>query len=390
MAVVTIGGFDVLEGMVKFGIRGTWLAQLQIESSDTLPFDLPCTLDIGGDQFVGTIIESAADKGNRVTVTAIGGAAGLDDPVFPLHYFQSTVGTLLADALAIGSERLAVDADGDVLSLPIEHFTRTAGTVRETIRAILRVAEAAGGLGTERLCWRVDFTGMVWVGRQIFLPFDIEADVVEERPDQRSFVLELEHASALPGRIIQLHDLTDVVYHITPRSLRAVCTYAEDEERNQADQHWDALVRARTAQLELALPIGYDVVVDNGDGTLDLLSSDETKWPSMAHVAMRSGSPGNTEQKVQPGTRVLVMHENGDPSKPFVLGYALQQAQGFKMVHTSPVEIVAPEIKMGGSFSMPTMTEVGIWLGQLAANGAGIGLTVPPWPGNGTQILKGG
>lgn len=387
MSVVTIGGFDVLSGMVKTGIRGRWYFKGQIESTDTVPFDVPATLDIGGDPWVGTMISATADDGNLVTVEAVGGQNGLDDEVFPLHYYQSTVGIILKDILAIGGEFLAIDADSDILGLPVEHYTRTKGTVREAIGALLKVAEELGGVGAEVLTWHIDVTGSLWFGRQIFFPFDLDSEIVEESPEERNFTIELEHASALPGRIIMGHDVSDVVYVISPGGLRATCWYAPDEEHNLVDQEWDSLIRKRTAHLDLAAPIGFDVVNDNQNGTLNLKSTDP-RFPDMASVPMR-GAPGTTELKLLPGRRVLVCHENGNPSKPYVWGYGFGEAQSVKMTFAESMEVTSPMIKMGGQEAMVKQIPFVAWVAALTSACAAMGISVPPFPDPGTVILKG-
>lgn len=391
MAAVSILGFDVVRGKIKFGIRGTWLAELELESTDTPLAPLPANLEIGGDQFIGTIIEAAGDDGKRVTVTAVGGQGGLRAEVSPLGYWQTTVGILLTDALAFGGEQLALDADGDILNLPVERFTRLTGTVAETIRAIVKVAEGLGGITAERLCWRVDFTGSVWVGRQIFLPFDIDYDVIQESPHERTFTIAVEHASALPGRIIKLHDVTDVVYMVDSTELRAVCSYGEDEEIPAVEQDLDRVIRARIAPLDLYAPVAYTALAQNADGTFELKSSDP-RFPDLSHVPQRVGLPGTTVAKVQTPCAVIVLHENGDAQKPVVAGYEVKAGMGLEMTHTGDVKITAPKISAGGEEDLVKYQPLQVaWAALKAACAAHTPpINVPDLIGANTTILKGG
>lgn len=63
----------------------------------------------------------------------------------------------------------------------------------------------------------------------------------------------------------------------------------------------------------------YACVVQRQDsnGLLDLLPDDKTiRGTGLSSIPIRHGLPGFTVQ-VQPGSRVLLAFENGDPEKPF-------------------------------------------------------------------------
>lgn len=80
-----------------------------------------------------------------------------------------------------------------------------------------------------------------------------------------------------------------------------------------------SIVRAEMAPLPYFARYECRVVVQNADGTLELMP-DDPKIPGLSGVRIYSGIPGVTVT-VSPGARCLLEFAGGDPSRPIVTGW---------------------------------------------------------------------
>ena len=77
------------------------------------------------------------------------------------------------------------------------------------------------------------------------------------------------------------------------------------------------LIRGATARVDYYALYSAIVNTDNGDETCDLTPED-ARLPSMQAIPKMYGVPG-LKTNIQPGTKVLVCFQNGDPSKPAIV-----------------------------------------------------------------------
>lgn len=82
----------------------------------------------------------------------------------------------------------------------------------------------------------------------------------------------------------------------------------------------EALVTRITGKYDYAHCYTYTVVSQNSDGTIEAAADVPSKVPGASNFTIAYGNPGETVT-VTKGARCLVMFENGDPSKPFILGW---------------------------------------------------------------------
>jgi hypothetical protein len=80
-----------------------------------------------------------------------------------------------------------------------------------------------------------------------------------------------------------------------------------------------ALIRNATARVDYFALYSAIVNSDNGDETCDITPED-TRLPSMQAIPKAYGVPG-LKTTVAAGSRVLLTHANGDPSKPIIVLY---------------------------------------------------------------------
>jgi hypothetical protein len=87
------------------------------------------------------------------------------------------------------------------------------------------------------------------------------------------------------------------------------------------------------------------VVVQNGDGTLELKSA-HPKLPHLSKVAVRYGIPG-VEAKLKTGGQVLVSFEAQDPSRPFCIVHDMASVDELAFLGGT-----APVARMGDSVNV--------------------------------------
>ena len=79
------------------------------------------------------------------------------------------------------------------------------------------------------------------------------------------------------------------------------------------------LIRSATARSSFFALYGAVVNTDNGDETCDVTFED-ARMPTMQGIPKTYGLPG-LKTNLQPGTKVLVCFQDGDPGKPAIVLY---------------------------------------------------------------------
>lgn len=374
MAVVELTGRAVTSGRIRFPRLGAWSATLTLDGAEALPVGLRATLSIGGVPFVGTVTVCESDAGNSVTATVLGGAGGLGAAVDSKGYYQTTVGAVVADALSTGGETLSPLSDQTILGSFKAHWTRGAGKVSDAVSAVI------GGA-----VYRVLADSTVWIGTDLFTPAVTTGKLEAEHPNEQRYQVAMKAADILPGQSYQGRDVNEVVYTVDSTSLRASAAYGGASPTGVADLV-GALVRRETAALDLHALYVARVVSTNGDSTVDLIP-DDTRIPHLAHVPLRIA--GVSSITLLPSTKVLLAHENGDPSKPVVAGIYSGPVQSIATTAIESITMTAPLVKAGGELDLVLHIPLVAWVAQLTTAALPIGLTVPPLVAANTTITKG-
>lgn len=362
MATITLNGVPVSRGRLPLSLQGAWRADLELVADSTDGLSGPAELVIGTTRLRGTSA-AAVDAGGRVTAVVIAGAQGLDTELPPKGYVGTTRRAVLDDSLAAAGERLSETADAAVLLLPISGWSRVIGPAGELVRAIARHAG---------LTWRYLLDGSIWMGEETW-PLAAPEHVLEsEEPAASRFVAALDGATILPGTTVRGRRVSSVAYTFDSTAIRAVVSYGTD--RHPTAAMVATQVRRETAHLDYAGVVLCKVVGQNDDDTLELRSTDP-RMPDLSQVRIRAGIAGVLSQRVQTGALVLLQHENSDPARPVVTGFAMGAAD---------------EVQIGGDSELVKLDPLKAWIAQLKINGAGVGLAVPELIGAGTSVLKGG
>lgn len=378
MATVRINDVGVTKGDFVFALNGTWAAQVTLQTSDPDEVSGSVDLTIGEETFKGTATASTAD-GGEVTATVIGGANGLNAECAPQHYVTPcTVRTVVSDALGIGGETLSSSADSVILDTALPMFTRVRERVADTLNAVL------GELGAS---WRVGTDGSVWVGTETWDALDEDELVITgENPNGAYFVVAPETASVRPGLTLRDKQITQVVYELSPSSLRAIAFYGEAGSGGQ-QQEVEKLIAKRTAKFDFFASYQMKVVGQNNDGTLELQSAD-ARVPNMSKVPLL-GIPGMKENKLLPNTPVMLAFRNGHRSKPFVYSADMGQSLALTLSAAGTLKLEGTAVECGGNEQLVKFIPTQAWVGQLTTACAVAGISVPPLVNAQTTITKG-
>lgn len=335
MSLITLSGLDVVSGTLGLPLVGAWHLEAVLATTDAPVVGESVTLSLGGVPFVGAVIYSASDSGNRVTVRVVGGRGGLGDTVAAKGYYQTTRKVVLVDALGTGGETLSVLADG--VDVVLDHWTRLESTVADVVR---HVAEHAG------LNWRVLADGSIWMGSESWAPLEVTHTLESEEPTREAFTVAVESASVLPGTTFRGHQVSGVEYKFDGRKIRARVSYGA--ARGELQSVLGELVRRETRKGAYHGIYLATANAQNADLTLELTPADTTV-PSMSRVPIRPGVPGCTVPKLTPGASVVLGHENGDPSKPRVIGFDTSTALELALNATARVQVgeSASEVLLG-------------------------------------------
>lgn len=305
--MATAAGLPLIEATIHEPIDGIWVANVELDANEAPTPGEPATIDLDGDEWVGTIDRSALDSG-RAKVRIIGGAAGLRTEIPARYYRSPTLQIVLDQILADAGETLSADAV-DLSTISVERWTRTSGRAAE---ALDRLAAAAGH------AWRVQRDGTVWLGTDDF--DDSGADVLEADRDPRTKAVLLQPRGPLlvrPGTSVLGLPVYAVTTTWAPQGARQRVRY----EASRTRAVLSAIVDAGAAKA-IALRGLYraTVVTQRPNGNVDVLPDLDDlgrDTGGLSDVPIRYGFPGWAVE-VTEGSRCLIGFEDGDEERPYV------------------------------------------------------------------------
>lgn len=313
-AIVTpTGSFDVLEGSLNLSLRGPWFSRVEIDA-EVAPVGqatLVLARDDGGpaSKFIGTITHSSVWQG-RARAVIVGGAGRISGEIAPSLRARNyeprplpiKVSTIVEDIASDAGETLTAGVQTALGALAVPRWLRAAGTAASALDALARIL----GLG-----WRVLGDGTLWIGVETWpLAADV-AGLYQQGDDGHPLVIEAaqESASMIPGTVVLKQRIREVVYSVS------------DAARCELYYGPSAVELFATAVQSNELPQVYrethaaTVRAQNSDDTIDL-EVDDARILRIASVPLRVGIPG-ARVLVDEKTRVRLVFEDGDPSKPY-------------------------------------------------------------------------
>ncbi len=211
MAQVSVNGLAVISGTISLPVKGAWVADLEVDSDDTLPLgQRAVTIDLGDQDLIGTVaVDRQGVYAGKLTVRIVGGGHGLSKVLAARKYRGVPASIPLADILAETGELLA---SGVTLTLPLLHWARPRGPASSALEHLLATAGAS---------WRIQPDGKLWVGTDTYPTTTATPEVIEERHGGNWRLLSPDAGNLLPGTTLLGKQLATVVYRIKPDAYRA-------------------------------------------------------------------------------------------------------------------------------------------------------------------------
>lgn len=309
MSLLELTGIAVVGGILTRPRAGRWVANLELE--DTPPRE-GARVDLRGPGLAlsGHVARVGTFHGaHRVRVC--GGTGGLPKLV-PAQSFRSmTVGLLLDDVLGAVGERRSPTIEAELLERSLTTWVRPAGPCSDALRALCDI------LG---VIWRVLPDGTIWLGVDTWRASPAAGELLDADPVGRTIHAALDDMRLEPGTTWQGTRVETVTHHIDDTGFRTdVATQAPGAAKTAVTDSVKAAVLAITRHHDYQAQRAAKVVAQNDDYTLELKPEDEV-WPGMSKVPIRTGIPG-CRFKVAKGARVLFTFEDGDSTRPVVVGW---------------------------------------------------------------------
>lgn len=313
MGLLTVNGFDFIEGRMFVPRIGRWSLEGKIDSDTEITG--PVTVAVGDGSLT---LQGAVDRGGEFVALAsaiiVAGAGGLDTVAKPKHYNSMQAGTIASDLLKNAGEVLSGTSDPTLLATDLDAWTTAALPVGRLFRRLLAV------LGAD-VAWRVLPDGSFWVGRETWPDSGLTADDVDvlEQDDEQGFaLLGLKVPVMLAGTSLLGRNVSYVEYAFTD-VMRAKVWY---EDANATSDRFDAAIR--DAVLSSIPDVDYGAlytgrVISQDGGTVDV-APDDQRLPSMGSVPLNVGLPGASVDGTA-GGRVLIGWAARDPSKPYAVSF---------------------------------------------------------------------
>jgi hypothetical protein len=301
---LTANDIPVVSGSIVMPRRGAWTANLELDSTDVLSEGALVTLvSLNGElTLVGTVVRPSGHYDEHM-LYLVAGAGGLQKPLDPKGYNSIPATTVASEILADAGESLD-PLSATALSGLLTHWSRNATTCD---RALTVLADKLGAV------WRVQPTGLVWVGTDEYVEAmgDHDADILDRDDAIGKIVLGCDTPWMLPGKSFDGLHVEHVTHELCSGTVR---TYLQTSGEDRVRGAFARLTNKVLPDIDYSKPYRAKVVSQNGDGSLELLPLD-AKLPPLSRVPIRYGIPG-LSAKVAPGCTCLVAFDGGDPSRP--------------------------------------------------------------------------
>lgn len=312
MSLVTLGGNRVHRARVSMPIRGVWFVEADVEATTLVDGEI-LELVAPGLKLKGTSYRSgffAAHGGVRM----VGGADGLSKALRANAYRRLQFHHCLEDLARETGETLSPTCDAAVMATFLERWTRPRGTGSEGLAALLELVPGTA--------WRTLDDGSIWVGSEPWPAFTGKFQVLEDDPAAGRLVLASEAAELRPGMLLDGRRVTRVEHAFEATSVRTEVEYTVDAERAGTTRLLDAfstLVRRIMQGAKLHVRFLAAIVSQAADGTV-AVKFDRGEVAGTDGIPIRLGLPG-FKVKVPAGARAAVAFEEGDPTRPAVVGF---------------------------------------------------------------------
>jgi hypothetical protein len=200
MALVTIGGIDVVSARIWMPRIGVWNADIVVDEPTIPPAPQRLTMTAdGGLALTGTTMRAGAWLETSYA-RFVGGNDGMRRTAVPKFYAAANVGLVLGDLLATAGEKLSPTAQPAVLGARVAGWTTIAQPIGQALAVLVARGAPAG------TAWRVLPDGTVWIGAETWPDCGLTepGDYVEMQdwPEDNRIELGVETLKLLPGTTI--------------------------------------------------------------------------------------------------------------------------------------------------------------------------------------------
>lgn len=331
MSFVTVAGIPVQRGRITFDLIGTWECEAWVAAEKVADVAGSVTLSVGDTDLTG-FATAGQDPGAQVSVRIVGGAGGLGAAVTAQGYNEdATAETIFTQALQAGSEQLSsADSDAGILA-KVQRWSRLSGTVSEAMRAL------AKHLGCS---WRVLDDGKVWVGPEQWAAVTPDHILEDEQATRKLMTIAIDELGVRPGDKFRDQQITQATYRFDGRRMRADLSWGDTTD--ELSMLLGVLIRREIGtSVDASAIYAYQIDSQESDGRLNVRSTD-SRLPDLPKVPVKFGLMGITENQLVGGTAYLT-HENGDLSRPVIVGVAPDQGKTLVIECTDKITL-----KVGG------------------------------------------
>lgn len=207
-AYARLNGISVVEGRVGLPRRGTWTADLRLETNNAMAG--ACALGLGSVSFVGTVVACRVIRGSS-HVRMVGGNGSLSAVLPPKAYFRTPVRVPLADIAAAVGEVVSPQAENAILAAQLGHWVRLEA---QAAVALGRLVAAVPGA-----TWRIRPDGRLWVGSESWPAAAVPHELTDYDAFDDRLVLYSAEPGFLPGTSFRGRHVSYVEHQVGQRNI---------------------------------------------------------------------------------------------------------------------------------------------------------------------------
>jgi hypothetical protein len=199
---------------------GVWHAELELEDDSVQDGAVELAWWDQQLSLKGTVRYGGAEHGGS-RIHVLGGAAGLTTPVQPKAYRNVTRRLLVTELLQLANEKLSPRADQAWLAQQLPFWTLVKSTVGVSLTVLVELQEG--------ISWRVLTDGSFWFGPEAWGAVDVDYEEIGRDPRAFRMDVTLDVPALQPGCTWLGQHISNVVYRVEERDLRATVTFEAPE-----------------------------------------------------------------------------------------------------------------------------------------------------------------
>lgn len=310
MSLVSLNDNDLALLRVRLPLYGAWTAEATHGDPSVVPVvGAAAVVTLESQTFVGTVVRVSSLGDMSWDTLVVGGAGRLGALLAPTQFVGPTVGLVLDRALLEAGETRSPDISPALLARSLQSWRRPERTLGRELDAL--VSELGGDV-----TWRITPDGLVWLGEDTWEDAQVDDyDVMLWDAAAGLVRIGAENPTVSPGQTWSEAGRVGTVIHLVTADNTRSDLYLVEAGSDRGDREagaFDALL----GRPDLLAFYQYVVVSQNGDGSLELRSTD-ARLPDLSRVPVRFGAPGMSVT-IPAGRTVMVGFAGGVETDPYV------------------------------------------------------------------------